>query len=66
MAKPEMTRRQLAAALAAIPAAAAAQTTQAPAKDDLTIQRENVKRNLTLLDNFKVPITTEPSLVFKA
>ena len=65
MAKPEMTRRQLAAALAAIPAVAAAQTAQAPVKDDLTIQRENVKRNIDLLDGFKVPIATEPSIVFK-
>ena len=54
-----MTRRQLAAALAAIPAAAAAQTAQTP-KDDLTIQRENVKRNIDLLDGFKVPIAIEP------
>ena len=64
MAQLELTRRQLAASLlAAVPVAA--QTAADPPKDDLTIQRENVKRNMALLDGFKIPIATEPSLIFK-
>lgn len=63
MAQPEFTRRQLAAALAAA-FPVAAQTSE-ETKDDLTIQRENVKRNIGILDSFRVPMATEPSTVFK-
>lgn len=60
----KLTRRHLAslAVLAQAPVAPA----QAPADDDITIQRENIKRWREQLAQAKLPIATEPAVVFKA
>jgi hypothetical protein len=63
----KVTRRHL-AALAAAPLAQAplpAQA-QAPAEDDLTIQRDNLKRWREQLSKSKVAMAVEPAIVFKA
>jgi hypothetical protein len=57
------TRRDIARALIAIPAAAMAQQ---PAPDDLLASaREQMKHASQELRNFKVPIATEPSFAFR-
>ena len=61
----KLTRRQLGAAIAAaLPAAA--QQTPAPPRDDLTIQKENIARNLEAMRKVAIPVATEPSFTFKA
>jgi len=63
----DVTRRQL-AALAGLSLSPAGQAlAQAPqqTEDDLTIQRENLKRNRELLAKVNVPIALEPAVTFK-
>lgn len=63
----DVTRRQL-AALAGLSLGPAGQAlAQAPqqTEDDLTIQRENLKRNRELLAKVNVPIALEPAVTFK-
>jgi len=63
----KVTRRHL-AALAALPlgqAPAHAQS-EAPAGDDMAIQRENLKRWREQMAKSKLPIAVEPAVVFKA
>jgi hypothetical protein len=63
----KVTRRHLAAfaaaPLAQVPLPAQA---QASAEDDLTIQRENLKRWREQLSKSKLAIAVEPAVVFKA
>lgn len=58
-----MTRRELALALAAAPALA--QQPAPSAAEIETAAREQVTRTRDQLRNFKVPIATEPSFVFR-
>lgn len=64
----KVTRRQL-AILGGLPLVSApgvdAQATP-PADDDLSIQRENFRRNREQLAKVKLPIETEPAFTFKA
>jgi hypothetical protein len=61
-----VSRRELAAAVGlAIPAAAAAQQSAAPATDLDAAARDQIKRNTDQLRKFKVPIATEPSFSFR-
>lgn len=62
----KVTRRQLASALVAAGAASAQAPTQSePAADDLSIQRDSVRKNAEALRDFKIEETLEPSFVFK-
>ena len=61
-----VSRRELAAAVGfAIPAAAAAEQSAAPATDLVAAARDQIKRNTDQLRKFKVPIATEPSFSFR-
>jgi hypothetical protein len=62
----KLTRRELAAALAAaLPAAA--QTPAAPAPEDFdAISRAQIKQNSEQLAKTVLPMSVEPSFVFKA
>ncbi|MBI3682910.1 MAG: hypothetical protein HY235_21260 [Acidobacteria bacterium] len=57
-----VTRRRLAALAAGATAIAPAQT---PVEDDLTIQRENLRRNREQLAKTQLPMATEPAFIFK-
>jgi hypothetical protein len=61
-----LTRRQLGAAAAALPALA--QNAPAPAKpaDETEAARASARQAATALRNFKISATLEPSFVFKA
>jgi hypothetical protein len=62
----KVTRRHL-AALAALPLAETPlPAQQAPAEDDMAIQRENLKRWREQMAKSKLPIAVEPAVVFKA
>jgi hypothetical protein len=61
--KNKVTRRQLAGAVLT-PASLLAQATPAPA-DELTAAKQQTQRNADQLRKFKVPMATEPSIVFK-
>jgi hypothetical protein len=68
----EMTRRALAAGIAAAPAAALTQAPPqtAPPKEDaaqlLEVQRAQQQRNLEQLRSFKLAQSTEPAFRFEA
>jgi hypothetical protein len=59
-----VTRRQLGALIGA--ATALKGQAPQPEADDLTMQREALKKNHDALLNFKIPIETEPAFIFKA
>jgi hypothetical protein len=62
----KVTRRRLAALLAAAPAAARAQAPGAPAPaGELAAARERTKRALEQAAKIKVPMATEPAFTFK-
>ena len=63
---PKLTRRQLAAAIAAVPAARL--PAQAPATDDDLPKRarDQVRRNAAELAKHQLPMATEPAFVFRA
>ena len=64
---PELTRRNLFAALAAATTASApAQTTGVSRDEDLKSAHDAITNNLAQLAKVKVPIETEPAFVFKA
>lgn len=73
----KLTRRQVAAAIAAVgasagagagvvprPALAAPQTQPPP--DDLTAARDRLKANVNALSSVQLPMSTEPAVQFKA
>ena len=67
----KLTRRQVAAAIAAVTtgvtagAGMAAAQTQ-PAADDLTFARDRLKANANALSGVPLPVSTEPAFQFKA
>lgn len=63
-----VTRRQLAAlaGFSLIPAEQAPAQPPQQTDDDLTIQRETLKRNRELMAKVNVPIALEPAVTFKA
>jgi hypothetical protein len=66
----KLTRRQVAASLAAVaavPAPAVAQTPPSqPQPDDLTAARDRLKNNAGALASVPFPMSTEPAFQFKA
>ena len=63
---PKLTRRQLAAAVAGLPAARLSAQTPASGEDLLKQAREQVRRNAEQLSERQIPMATEPAFVFKA
>jgi len=63
-----MTRRELAALLVAVPAAAQATASAEPPKpeDQLVSARDDLRQAATQLDKAKLDVTTEPAFHFKA
>jgi hypothetical protein len=65
----KITRRALAVG-AAVPAALSQAPPPSPAKEDpaelLAAQREQIRRNLEQIRNFKLPTSTEPAFRFEA
>jgi hypothetical protein len=61
--KSNVTRREFAGVVLA-PASLLAQATPA-AGDELTAAKQQTQRNADQLRKFKVPMATEPSIVFK-
>ena len=61
----KLTRRQLAATIAAVTTVSAAPQAQ-PAADDLTAARERLKTNANALSSVQLPMSTEPAFQFKA
>ncbi len=62
----KLTRRQLAAAVAALPAARLPAQTPASDEDVLKQARDQVRRNAGLLSERQIPMATEPAFCFKA
>lgn len=60
----KITRRTLAAAVLAAPAAA--QPAPAAPEEELKAARENLRRNAQALAKVKLPVETEPAFQFKA
>jgi hypothetical protein len=63
-----VTRRDLAAVLAALPlvaAPAANPQTQTAPQDELAAARQRTQQTIDQLRRFKVPIATEPSFAFR-
>ena len=63
---PKLTRRQLTAAVAALPAVRLAAQTPASGEDLLKQARDQVRRNAGLLSERQIPMATEPAFYFKA
>ena len=63
---PKLTRRQLAAAVAALPAARLPAQAPASGEDLLKQARDQVRRNAGQLGERQVPMATEPAFLFKA
>jgi hypothetical protein len=63
-----VTRRQLAAlaGLSLVPAEHAQAQAPQQTEDDLSIQRETLKRNRDLMAKVNVPVSLEPAVTFKA
>ena len=67
-----MTRRELAALLIAVPAAAQTVTSPEPAnppaelKDQLAAAKDDLRQAAAQLDKVKLDLTTEPAFHFKA
>ena len=65
----KITRRQVAAAIAAVSTGAgtgAATAQTQPAADDLTFARDRLKANANALSSVPLPMSTEPAFQFKA
>jgi hypothetical protein len=63
----KLTRRQVAAAIAAVSTGAGAAVGQTqPAADDLTAARDRLKANANALSSVPLPMSTEPAVQFKA
>jgi hypothetical protein len=63
---PKLTRRQLAAAVAALPAARLPAQAPASGEDLLKQARAQVRRNAGQLSERQIPVATEPAFLFKA
>ncbi|MCX6638425.1 MAG: hypothetical protein NT090_25510, partial [Acidobacteria bacterium] len=63
---PKLTRRQLAASIAALPAARLPAQAPAPGEDLLKQARDQVRRNAGQLGERQIPMATEPAFFFKA
>jgi hypothetical protein len=62
----KLTRRQVAASLAALASAAPAVPQVQPAADDLAAARDRLKNNANALSAVPLPMSTEPASQFKA
>jgi hypothetical protein len=62
----KLSRRQMAVGIAAAVPLLSQNPATPPQADDVTIAREISKKNRDLIANFKVPVATEPSFIFKA
>jgi hypothetical protein len=63
---PKLTRRQLAAAVAALPAARLPAQAPASGEDLLKQARDLVRRNAGQLGERQIPMATEPAFLFRA
>lgn len=61
----KISRRSLAALPAVALASSAPSEAQQPAEDDMTIQRENLKKWREQIAKVKLPIAVEPVVTFK-
>ena len=62
----KLTRRQLASAIAAFPAARLPAQAPSPDEDPLKAARDQVRRNAEQLSKRPLAMATEPAFVFKA